>query len=155
MNNDKDDFDNNIRTPDPIKIDRLIDNNFTNTIIDNNSNDDLDTILELSKNEFNSLQEQQEKTEIESILNQMKQEQDKQRKNKFNNIKIQLQKISLFDKSNLHYYELILSIIEMFENAFIDEYKINYDDYTNIFKVMKTIRIPSNELDNLKKLIVT
>jgi len=43
----------------------------------------------------------------------------------------------------------------MFENAFIDEYKINSDEYTNIFKLIKTIRIPSYELDNLKKLIVS
>ncbi len=37
------------------------------------------------------------------------------RQNKFNNIKIQLNKIILFDRDNLDYYELVLSIIEMYE----------------------------------------
>lgn len=151
MNNN---YDDNIRTPDPVKTDRLIDgyiDNFTNIITDNNSNYELDTILELSKNEFNNAQEKEEQKAIDLICNQTKEE----RQNKFNNVKIQLQKILLFDKSNLYYYELILSTIEMFENGFIEKYKINEVEHTNIFKLMKTIRVPRDELDNLKKLIVT
>ena len=73
------------------------------------------TILTLSKNEFEVKQEEQEQKDIELIYNQMKEEQEKQRKDKFNNIKIQIHKVLLFDKTNLQYYELILSIIEMFE----------------------------------------
>ena len=84
----------------------------------------------------------------------MKEEQEKQRKDKFNNIKIQIHKVLLFDKTNLQYYELILSIIEMFENGFITEYIINETEYTNIFKIIKTIRIPLDEINNLKKLIL-
>jgi hypothetical protein len=86
------------------------------TILDNNINYDLDTVLELSKNEFNNSQEQQEQKAIELICSQTKEEQDKLRKNKFDNIKIQLNKIILFDRIYLDYYELILSIIEDFPN---------------------------------------
>ena len=72
----------------------------------------------------------------------------------FDNIKTQLNKIILFDRPNLNYYELILSIIMMFESCIITEYKINFNEYTQIFKIVKTIKIPTIELDNLKKIII-
>jgi hypothetical protein len=72
----------------------------------------------------------------------------------FDNIKTQLNKIILFDRPNLNYYELILTIIIMFENGFINEYKTNFNEYTQLFKIVKTIRIPINELNNLKKIII-
>jgi hypothetical protein len=63
------------------------------------------------------------------------------------NIKTQLNKIILFDRPNLNYYELILSIIKAFENGIINE-------YAQIFKIVQTIKIPINEIDNLKKIII-
>ena len=72
----------------------------------------------------------------------------------FDNIKTQLNQIILFDRPNLNYYELILSIILMFEYGIITKYKINFNEYTQIFKIVKTIKIPTNELDNLKKIII-
>jgi hypothetical protein len=146
--NDNDD-DNNIRQPDPVKIDRLIDDDTINPIIQNN-NFDLETILELSKNEYNSLQYQEEQKAIEFICNQTKQE----RQNKFNNIKTQLNKIILFDRDNIKYYELVLSIIELYELRIINEYKANEDEYTTMFKLLKTIRLPNEEIENLKKIIL-
>jgi hypothetical protein len=151
-NNDTDD--DNIRPPDAIKTEILIDD-FRNPILDDKTNYDLDTVLTLSKNEFEVEQEEQEQKAIELICNQMKEEEEKQRKNKFNNIKTQINKIILFDRTNSQYYELILSIIEMFENGFITEYKTNETEYTNIFRIIQTIRLPSNEIDNLKKLILS
>ena len=72
----------------------------------------------------------------------------------FDNIKTQLNQIILFDRPNLNYYELILSIILMFEYGIITKYKINFNEYTQIFKIVKTIKIHTNELDNLKKIII-
>jgi len=72
----------------------------------------------------------------------------------FDNIKTQLNQIILFDRPNLNYYELILSIIMMFEYGLISKYKINFNEYTQIFKIVNTIKIPTNELDNLKKIII-
>lgn len=142
----------NIRPPDSTKIEKLIDDDFDiyNPIIDNNQNYDLDTIIEMSKNEFL----EQEQKYIELICNQSKEQQYKERQNKFNNLKIQLNKIILFDRPNLDYYELVLSIIEMYELGVIPEYKTNLNEYTNIFRLLKTIRLPNNELENLKKLII-
>ncbi len=151
--------DDNIRTPDQVKTDRLIQeddyiNDFINPILDNNINYDLDTVLELSKNEFNNYQEQQEQKAIELICSQTKEEQEKLRKNKFDNIKIQVNKIILFDRNYLDYYELILSIIEMYELGVINEYKTYEKEYKTIFKLLKTIRLPNEEIENLKKIIL-
>jgi hypothetical protein len=148
MNNVFDD--DNIRLPDEVKIDRLIDDDDTMNHIIQNNNSDFDTILELSKNEYNSLQEQEEQKAIELICNQTKQD----RQNNFNNIKIQLNKIILFDRDNIHYYELVLSIIEMYELNVINEYKPYEKEYTTIFKLLKTIRLPTEEIENLKKIIL-
>lgn len=139
-NNNKD----NIRPPDQVKIDRLIDNNFYDNSINYIKNPIWDTdhefnkAIEISKNEFNSLQEQQQK----------------ERENKFSHVKTQLNKIILFDKPNLRYYELILSIIEMYEFGVINEYKTYEQEYINIFKFLKTIRLPTDEIEELKKLII-
>ena len=156
---DKDNDKDNIRLPDPITTDRLIDDdyytNYNNPIFHNENDYDLDKILQLTKNDFDFTQEAQEQKEIQLICSQMKEQEEKQRKNKFNNLKTQLHKIILFDRENSHYYELILSIIEMFENGFITEYKTNINEYTNIFRIIKTIRIPTDETINLEKLILT
>ena len=72
----------------------------------------------------------------------------------FDNIKIQLNKIILFDRPNLNYYELILNIITMFERGIINEYKTHLNEYIQIFKIVQTIKIPINEIDNLKKIII-
>lgn len=148
----------NIRPPDQVKKEKLInnDNYFFNELenpILQNQHFDLNTIIEQSKNEFNFLQEQEEQKVIELICNQYK-EQQNGRKNNFDNIKNQLNKIILFDKPNLKYYELILSIIEMYEQYGINEYITNKDEFTNIFKLLNSFRLPSNEIDNLKKIIL-
>ena len=152
--------DDDIRTPDPVKTDRLLeDEPFISPIpipvpipvpIPN-----LEDILKQSEEEFNTFQEQEEQKQLEQIFKQMKEEDEKLRLNKFNLMKIQLNKIILLDKTNASYYSQVLSIIEMFENKFINEYIMPVDEYTNIFKLMKTIRVPKEELDNLKKIIIS
>ena len=149
MNNNDED---NIRSPDPVKTEQLINNNFdTIKPIWNNKDYDINAALDISKQEFDSIQQQEETKTIELICKQNKE----QRLHKFDNIKIQLNKIILFDRTNLEYYELVLSIIELFEIGFINEYKItNKEQHTNIFKILKSIRLPPNEIDNLKKIII-
>ena len=153
MNNKDED---NIRLPDPVKIEKLIDDNYE-TINQNNNHiwsydqtNDLDNVLEMSKNKY--LEEEQK--EMELLCNKIKEELRKEKQNKFNAITIQLNKIILFDRPNLDYYELVLSIIEMYELGVITEYKTNLKQYTNIFNLLKIIRIPKDEFENLKKLII-
>lgn len=145
-NNNDNDY---IRPPDSIITDRLINNHHTLTDLDS----DLNAALEISKNEYNFLQIQLFRQQKEQ--EQKEQEQEKQlRQHKFQNIKIQINKIILFDRSNLRYYELILSIIEMFELCLINEYKTDENEYVNIFKILKSIRLPNNEIEEFKKIII-
>ena len=124
-----------IRPPDSVITERLID--YNNTFTDLNS--ELNTVIEMSKNEYNLLQEQEQQL----------------RQRKFHNIKIQINKIILFDKPNLRYYELILTIIEMFELCLINQYNItDENEYINIFKILKSIRLPNNEIEEIKKIII-
>ena len=121
-----------IRPPDSVITERLIDFN-------TDLNNELNTVIEMSKNEYNLLQEQEQQL----------------RQRKFHNIKIQINKIILFDKPNLRYYELILTIIEMFELCLINQYNItDENEYINIFKILKSIRLPNNEIEEIKKLII-
>ena len=122
-----------IRPPDAVITERLFD--FNNTDL----NSELNTVIEMSKNEYNLLQEQEQQS----------------RQRKFHNIKTQINKIILFDKPNLRYYELILTIIEMFELCIINQYNItDENEYMNIFKLLKSIRLPNNEIEEIKKLII-
>ena len=131
---DSDNDDDYIRPPDSVTTERLIDYNHTFT----NLNSELNTVIEMSKNEYNLLQEQEQQS----------------RQCKFHNIKKQINKIILFDKPNLRYYELILTIIEMIELCLINEYNMHENEYLNIFKILKTIRLPNNEFEEFKKLII-
>jgi hypothetical protein len=132
-NNDDNDY---IRPPDSVRTERLIDYNHTFTDTDLNS--ELNTVIEKSKNEYNLLQEQEQES----------------RQRKFHNIKIQMSKLILFDRPNLHYYELILTIIEMFELCLINQYNMHENEYMNIFKILKSIRLPNNEIEEFKKIII-
>ena len=146
--NDINDIDDNIRPPDPIINEQLLDNdynyelitqNITNTNTTNyieatSYNDELSKALELSKREF-------------------KDEEDN-RKNEFKSIKLKLNKILLFDRPNIFNYELILSIIELYEQCYINEYKSLNKEFNAIFNVLKTIRLTKEELSSIKKIIV-
>lgn len=158
MDNNYDEYDeDNIRPPDSVKKEKLIDDTFVNT---NNINPSanteyyLNTIIEMSKNEFDSIQEQEEQKTIESICNEMKEQHKKERLNKFDNVKMKLNQILLFDRQNTAYYELVLSIIEMYETNVIHVYNTNLEEHSHIFNILKTIRLPINEIDNLKKIIL-
>jgi len=146
------DNNDNIREPDPVKKEQLIDNNniydYINPIIQN-YDDELDKALELSKKEFELIQDEQEKHVFELIK---KEEED--RKNEFKTIKLKLNKILLFDRPNCSKYELILSLIQLYEENCIKEYKSIESEYNNLFKLLKSIRLTNQELESLRKLII-
>jgi len=151
-NMDTNNMDEYVRQPDQSKTERLIDDEFYNPIINAEIND-IKTILEHSRNEHLQSLQLREQHEIEQILQQQAQEQQI-RQNKFQNTIIQLHKMSIFDQPNLYYYNLVLSIIEMYKNNYINEYRIKSKEYNNLFHVIQLIRIPLTELDELKKVIL-
>ena len=151
MNNENNDIndinDDIIRPPDPIINEQLLDNDYNYELINQNitnttnttnttnyNTDELNKALELSKREF-------------------KDEEDN-RKNEFKSIKLKLNKILLFDRPNIFNYELILSIIELYEQCYINEYNSLNKEFNDIFNVLKTIRLTKEELSSIKKIIV-
>lgn len=145
MNDLKNNNNHNIRNPDPIKIDKLIDGNIEQLCEDSQFYE----ILELSKNEFNNLQDIHEKKVIESLI-----EESKERSIQFTNIKQKLNKMLVFDKKNRDVYENILSIIEFYIEGYITRYKSNSNEFKQIFDILKTIRLTNVELHHLENLII-
>lgn len=145
MNNDINDDNDNIRPPDPVTNEQLLDNdynyelinqtvnqNITNTTNYDETNYDETNYDELNYDELNKA--------LELSKNEFKDEEDN-RKNEFKSIKLKLNKILLFDRPNIFNYELILSIIELYEQNYINEYKSSNKEFNDIFNVLKTIRL--------------
>jgi hypothetical protein len=110
--------------------------------------EELKLILELSKNEYISSQEIEEQKEIDTIIQNSNVELDK-----YNSIKNKLNKILCFDKQNKEIYELILSIIQLYETGYITTYQSTTKEYNKIFALLKTIRLTNEEESSLKSLI--
>jgi hypothetical protein len=154
------DMEEYVRVPDQARTDRLINEPIYNPMgydVDGDVDVDIDSVLEQSRNEYSNHIEMEEQKQIEQILTQQRieiEQEQTQKQNKFSNTKIQLHKMSLFDQPNLYYYELALSIIEMYNNNYITKYKIKAQEHANLFHIIKLIRIHKDELDDLQKLII-
>ena len=136
--------DDNIRNPDPIKKDKLIDRP-----IELSEDDQLKQVLEFSENEYNNSQDINEKKFMESLM-----QESKVRINKSITIKQKLNKMLVFDKENKQVYETILSIIEFYIEGWITRYIMNKEEYNKTFQILKTIRLTKEELTHLQKLFI-
>jgi hypothetical protein len=123
-------------------------NEYSNNDYKEEYDEQLKLILELSKNEYISSQEIEEQKEIDTIIQNSNVELDK-----YNSIKNKLNKILCFDKQNKEIYELILSIIQLYETGYITTYQSTRKEYNNIFVLLKTIRLTNEEEKSLKSLI--
>jgi hypothetical protein len=152
-NNDTNNTNNNdlnIRAPDPVIKERLVDygdDDFTNynyNYLETNNND-IDRILKESLEEF-ELAENQKIQEMLAIERSKIAE-------KYTSIKHKLQKVQSYDTFNKDTYDTIISIIELYESNFIETYTLDEISYQNIFKLLKTIRLTKEELILLESLI--
>jgi len=151
--NNNDDNDNDyedIRLPDPVIRERLVDygdddfSNYNYNYLESTS-DDIDRILKESLQEFELAEEQK----VQEMLAFERSEKAK----KYKSIKERLQKIQSYDTSNKDTYGTIISIIELYEADFIESYLLDETSYKNIFKLLKTIRLTKEDLDLLGSLI--
>ena len=150
-NNNKEDYNENNKDT---YINEYDNNEYINDYGNNDykkeeDDEQLKLILELSKNEYISSQEIEEQKEIDTIIEHSNVELDK-----YNSIKNKLNKILCFDKQNKEIYELILSIIQLYETGYITTYKSTTKEYNNIFVLLKTIRLTNEEEHSLKYLII-
>jgi len=146
--NNHDIDDDYVRPPDPVIRERLVDFNddFNNYNYNYNDNDaDLDQILKESLAEFELAEEQKAK---ELVANQRM-----ETSKKYTIIKQKLQKIQGHDATNKETYNSIISIIELYELDYLETYPVDELNYNNIFKLLRTIRLTSVELNLLESLI--
>jgi hypothetical protein len=155
-NNEYEDTNDIVRDPDPVIKERLVDygdiNDFSNynynyqkPDIDKDIDEDIDRILKQSLLDFELAEEQK----IKDLIALERAE----RLQKYSNIKKRLQKVQGFDVKNKETYNIIISIFDLYETDFIDTYALDESSYTNVFKLLSTIRLTKEELELLHELI--
>jgi hypothetical protein len=154
MNQPKNNDDDDVRPPDPIITEQLIDpdefsfnysNNYSNNFF-NDYEEDIDQILKQSLIDF----EEDEEQKMNKLIMNKKHELIE----KYVSIKKKLQKIQGHDVTNKDTYETIISIIEMYEMEYLNIYSLDENSYNNSFKIIKSIRLTKEELLLLETLIV-
>jgi hypothetical protein len=154
-----------IRPPDIVKKETLIDPDselyFHNPDTDTNSNTnininintdtdyELNKILELSKHEFDILQEKEEETIMKMFELEME-----ERLKTLSETKKLLHKMLVFDKPNTEIYKSVLSIIEMYQLGYINKYSMDTSNYHDTFRILKGLRINSQEFALLQNIII-
>jgi len=133
-----------IREPDKVYFDRLIDN------ID-------DEDIEMEKIIYESFAlaekkgEEQMKQQIEEIIAEMN-----MRKEKFSNILLKFKKLSYYDKDVKDIFDFIEWIIYNYIDMQLEYYTYDKETYDKIFniKLLKQIRLTDSEIDLLKSIII-
>jgi hypothetical protein len=168
MNNNNDDYNNDnynnldqIRPPDPVKRETLIEqfdnfNNMYNNNFDNNIFEDIDDNIDDNYNQYDIefhrvLQLSRDEYEIVAQQNENARQ---KRMPILSNIKERLLRVKGFDMDNNKIYEMIISIIEMYEKEKINTFGVDKENYTTIFNVTKSVRFDKDEIELLKDIIV-
>ena len=157
MNNNIDINLDEIRPPDPVKRETLIEqfdnfNNMYNNNFDNNIFEDIDDNYNQYDIEFHRVL-QLSRDEYEIVAQQTENERQ-QRVGILLNIKQRLLRVKGFDMDNNKIYEMIISIIEMYEKEKMNTFGVDKENYTAIFNVTKLVRFEKDEIELLKEIIV-
>ena len=138
--------DNNIRAPDSVKVDRLMED--TRSEYDKQ----IDQAMYLSIQEFKKLEEINEKYEEEIINEHIKL--INERKEMFRGFLFDLNKLIRHDKDIKEIYEIIEPIIDSYCVNYINQFEIDTLTYDRIFKIIGNIRTDKNAMELLKKIII-
>lgn len=147
--------DDDIRPPDPVIRERLVDfgdDDFTDFKCSYLEQEpelepDLDQIMRQSLEEF-------EIAEMQKVQEMLAIERNKITE-KYINIKNKLKKVQTYDTTNKDTYETIITIIEMYELNYIDNYMLDEKSYNTIFKLLRSIRLTKEEIILLEGLFVS
>jgi len=145
--NDNDSNENNdIRAPDIVKKEQLLE--------DNRSEYDkqMDQAMYLSIQEFKNQEESNQKYEDELIIEHSRI--INERKDLFRAFLFDLNKLIRFDKDMKEIYEIIEPIIDYYCAQYITQCEIDPITYDRIFKVIGNIRTNKNNIELLKKIII-
>jgi len=138
--------DNNIRAPDSVKVDRLMED--TRSEYDKQ----IDQAMYLSIQEFKKLEEINEKYEEEIINEHIKL--INERKEMFRGFLFDLNKLIRHDKDIKEIYEIIEPIIDSYCVNYINQFEIDTLTHDRIFKIIGNIRTDKNAMELLKKIII-
>lgn len=132
-------IDDEIRVPDEVYADRLIDTR-------NEEEIEMEKII----NESILLAEKNNEEKNKEFLDQIE-----ERKNKYLNIINKFKKLSKYDKEIKEIFELIDWIYEYYINMQLEYYTYDKETYDKIFniKLLKQMRFNDNEIELLKTLI--
>lgn len=137
-----------IRPPDDVVVDRLIDNSDFHDDYDNYDEDmELNAII----NESILLAEKNSETKFKELIQEMN-----NRKEKYENVIFKFKKLINYDKEVKEIFDLINPIIEYYINMEIDNYIYDTDVYNKIFniKLLKQMRLNDHEIQLLREIIV-
>ena len=150
------DNDNNIRPPDSVIRERLISNTYIDSDDEANEvndihlfEDEFEKVVQLSLQEYNNQSELSEKNQIEFLS-----QEHKIRVTKFNNVKIIIKKILLYDKQFSEICNMILTVIDLYEGYHIEKFEIEIETYKEIYNFIKSIRLTEEEKQNLLHIFV-
>jgi len=145
-NTNNDNNDNNLRVPDLVKKEQLLQDTRSEY------EKQMDEALYLSIQDFKKQEEINEKYE-EQIINEHARI-ISERKELFREILFDLNKLTRFDKDIKEIYEIIEPIIDYYCSQYINQYEIDSETYDRIFKVIGNVRTNKNNIELLKKLII-
>jgi hypothetical protein len=146
MDNSFDDFDDNIRAPDEVKYERLVEDNRTDF------EKQMDEALYTSMEDFKKQQEIYDNYEEElkkEYLNEVI-----KRREKFKLFILDLNKLIKFDKEIKEIYNIIEPIIDNYCTQYIEICKIDIITYDKIFETLNKTRANKQGLEFLKTIII-
>lgn len=145
MDNSINDAEDNIRPPDEVKMEQLLEDTRSDF------EKEIDQAIYLSFQEIRNQEEIARKYE-EQILKDYNEESIK-RKQIFEKFLFDLNKLSRFDKEVRDIYAIIDPIIESYCSQYINNCEIDIDSYESIFKLLDKIRTDKNAIEVLKSII--
>jgi hypothetical protein len=146
FNDYTDNNDNDVRAPDKVKTDRLMEDTRSEY------EKQMDEALYLSIQDFKKQEEDNKKYEEELLNEHIKI--INERRELFRGFLFDLNKLIRLDKDVKEIYEIIEPIIDSYCSQSINNCEIDSVTYDRIFKVISNIRTNKNAIDLLKKIIV-
>jgi hypothetical protein len=144
--NDTHYFEEEIRPPDEIKREQLVENNR------DDYDREIEEALHISMQEVREHEIQNIKFE-EEIISKYNSEMA-ERREKFTDLLLNMNKLCKFDKDIKEMYNFIEPIIEAYCCHYIKYFEIDEETYNKVFKTLGTIRVNKNTLEILKSIII-
>ena len=142
LNNMDDDYNTeNIRPPDQIKRETLLDSSWYQP----KTQEELD--MEEAIKQSNDIAEQMENEQYQTFINKIE-----ERKKEFKNILVKINRLKQIDKTVEELFETLITIINYYTSCDIDNYTFDKETYDEIFKNFRTMRFNKDEMASLSVL---